>query len=428
MTEMDGLAFTEIAWDNLYNTVDNPYFQDLDSELIYDALANQLQLIPFGDYLKRYLYRRSGMTVPYDQVPLQEYQAMIVDSFRKTATPPSFTPGTATLNALSKNWLTQTTVNRQVVFLLGFGLSMTEEDVMQFLTYVLREQGINMKDPFEVICRYCFVHGYGFDKYQELNEKYARLSEEGSQQDTVLAQGTVFVRSRVKAAEDETQLLQILARLKKDIPFYRISVTARRQFLSLFAEAQEVIAAIYNRDEEEKQDHKRAAYKRKLDVNTHLTNEEKSRRMQKMDQSGRTFSPADITERDLEQIICSAIPTDRHGNLIKAKAGSLNAQFIGKRFSRQHIRQVLEGNTEVNRFDLITLKFFLFSQHADAYPNVKKRYAQFIESVNDMLETCYMAPLYVANPYECFILMCILSEDPLGTYADVWELSFSASP
>ena len=37
-----------------------------------------------------------------------------------------------------------------------------------------------------------------------------------------------------------------------------------------------------------------------------------------------------------------------------------------------------------------------------------------------------MGPLYIANPYECFLLMCILTDGPLGTYADVWELSCQA--
>ena len=39
-------------------------------------------------------------------------------------------------------------------------------------------------------------------------------------------------------------------------------------------------------------------------------------------------------------------------------------------------------------------------------------------------EGCFLGELYISNPYECFVLMCILSEDPLGPYADVWEKSY----
>ena len=49
---------------------------------------------------------------------------------------------------------------------------------------------------------------------------------------------------------------------------------------------------------------------------------------------------------------------------------------------------------------------------------------QFLNTTNEILEKCGMGELYVSNPYECFVLVCILSDDPLGTYADVWEMSY----
>ena len=123
-------------------------------------------------------------------------------------------------------------------------------------------------------------------------------------------------------------------------------------------------------------------------------------------------------------MISSAIPVDKHGNLTPGKASKLNAQFAGKRFNRQHISEVLAGNSEVTRFDLITLNFFIYSQTIDSYPDAKTRYISFVESTNKILEQCFLGKLNISNPYECFVLMCILSEYPLGTYADVWEMSY----
>ncbi|MDR1616957.1 MAG: hypothetical protein LBR98_08100, partial [Syntrophomonadaceae bacterium] len=60
----------------------------------------------------------------------------------------------------------------------------------------------------------------------------------------------------------------------------------------------------------------------------------------------------------------------------------------------------------------------------ERYMNNKARYTAFVDSANRMLNECLMGELYVANPYECFILMCILSDGPLAAYADVWEKSF----
>ena len=148
----DELDFTHYATEFLYDVVDDAQFQDRDCYLIYDGLRKRLKAISFGDYLKRYIYQRAGLCGVYSEIPLNEYKQIIKDAFSDNVTPPAFEPTTTKLSALSQNWLTQQTVNRKVVFLLGFGLRMSVEDVNDFLTKVLCEQEINSKNPFEVIC------------------------------------------------------------------------------------------------------------------------------------------------------------------------------------------------------------------------------------------------------------------------------------
>ena len=160
MDENRSMDFTNNAWDVLYDAVDNNYFLDRDADLIYSALNKRMKYIPFGEYLKRYIYRQAGLEEPFEEVPLKEYQQIIKWAFSDNNTPESFEPTTSRLNALSKKWLTQQTVRRKVVFLLGFGLGMSVEDVNEFLTKGLREQEINAKNPFEVICWYCFKNYY----------------------------------------------------------------------------------------------------------------------------------------------------------------------------------------------------------------------------------------------------------------------------
>ena len=148
--------FTDAAWESLYDTVDDTQFPDKDAQLIYNSLRHRLKICSFGDYLKRYIYVKAGLTEPFGEVPLKEYQVIIRSAFSDNHTPPSFTPTTAKLSALSKNWLTRQTVKRNVVFLIGFGLNMSVDDVNMFLTKALREREINPKNPFEVICWYCY--------------------------------------------------------------------------------------------------------------------------------------------------------------------------------------------------------------------------------------------------------------------------------
>lgn len=388
-----GTDFTSRAWEALYDAVDSRYFRDRDAALIYAALQSRLRFISFGEYLKRYIYRKAALSAPFESVPLKEYQQIIRDSFAEQLTPPSFTPTTAKLSALSKNWLTQHTVSRSVVFLLGFGLSMSAEDVNEFLTKALREQAINPKSPFEVICWYCYKNRFRYPKFERLWQIFLDNKPNSLDMNLLYSDLTIGVQPVMRRIDSDAALLAYLSRWKASNNAPQLSVSARKSFDGLFERAKELVAALYNAEEE-------------------------------AGRSRRTYRGDEITESDLEHIISSAIPLDRHGNLSPGKASRLNAQFAGKRFSRQRISEILAGKAEVTRFDLITLQFFIYSQTLEDFPNIKARYVSFIETTNRILSQCLLGELYIANPYECFVLMCILSEDPLGTYADVWELSY----
>lgn len=421
---VDGLDFTNSAWESLYDAVDDVDFPESDAQLIYDSLKHRLRSIPFGDYLKRYIYIKAGLDGGYDKVEIKVYQQIIRDSFADNNTPPSFSPTTAKLSALSKNWLTQQTVSRKVVFLLGFGLGMCVDDVNLFLTKALREVELNPKDPFEVICWYCYKNGYNYLKFEKLWSIYADTPPNTLDMNLIYSEYTIGVRNTLHSIHNDAALISYLSKLKTSGNQSRISVTAREHFDRLYDEARDLIANLYNHSEEEKNDNAVREYQRKLEFNDRMNDYEKRQRIEKLRADRQIITRDDITESDIERVICSAIPTDRHGNLVPSKASKLNEQFAGKRFSRQHIGEILAGKAEINRFDLITLNFFIFSQKVDKWPNAKRRYVQFLESTNEILNSCFMGQFYIQNPYECFVLMCILSDDPLGTYADVWELSY----
>ena len=419
------LDYTEAAWESLYDAVDATQFLNQDAHLIYDSLKHRLKLRSFGDYLKRYIYQKAGLSGSFTEVPLKDYQSIIKSSFADNHTPPSFTPTTAKLSALSKNWLTQQTVRRNVVFLLGFGLSMSVEDVNMFLTKALREQQINPKDPFEVICWYCYKRGFNYLKFEQLWQIYQDTPANSLDLNLIYSEQTIGVRNSMHAIHDDAALISHLTKLKSGAGVSKMSLTARKSFLDLYNQSRDLIARAYNKEEERA--HRRALgeYVRKLSLNDRLPDEEKQDRIAQFHARKKVYRREDITESDMENMICAAIPKDRHGNLTPSKASKLNDQFSGKRFSRQRISDILSGDSDVTRFDLITLNFFLFSQSLETYPEPKARYIKFQDSTNAILEKCWLGPLYVPNPYECFLLMCILSDEPLGTYADVWELSYN---
>jgi hypothetical protein len=417
-------AFTDNAWDVMYDAVDDIDFKNKDADLIYSTLERKLKFISFGDYLKRYIYRKARLTESFDTIPIKTYQRIIMDSFSDNGTPQSFESTTAKLSALSKNWLTQQTVNRKVIFLLGFGLKMNVEDVNLFLTKALRERGINSKNPFEVICWYCYKNNYSYYKYEKLWSIFSETSPNSLDMKLLYDDLTIGARNYMNTINNDASLINFVSKLMTSDNKSQLSVSAKKAFDELFERAKELVAVLYNKEEEEKNNEEIVEYQNRLLNNSRISDFEREARLANKRAQKRVYSVGDITESDLEHIISSAIPVDRHGNLTPSKASKLNAQFSGKRFSRQHISDILVGRSEVTKFDLITLNFFIYSQTLDDYPNAKARYSSFVESTNKVLEHCLLGELYISNPYECFVLMCILSEDPLGTYADVWELSY----
>ncbi len=419
------LDFTGDAKKLLYDVVDDTSFPDKDALLIYNSLKHRLKFRSFGDYLRRYIYRKAGLTKPFREVPLDEYRLIIQASFSDNQTPASFSATTSKLSSLSRNWLTQQTVRRNVVFLLGFGLNMSVEDVNMFLTKGIREQEINPKDPFEVICWYCFKNNFNYLKFEELWEIYNNISPKSPDIVNLNAERTISIRNSMRSINSEKKLIAHLTKLKANDKMSALSVTVKNSFDELYDEARDLIAKIYNSNEPDECANDR--FIQKFSESECLGSPEKQKSKEEFRPKKKVFCREDITESDIEHIICSAIPTDRYGNIIPARSSKLSGQFEGKRFSRQRLRDILQGTVQASRFDLITLNFFLFSQKLDVYPDSKTRYLKFLESMNNILEKCFLGKMYVQNPYECFILMCILSSDPLGTYADVLELSYKVT-
>lgn len=345
-----------------------------------------MELVSFGDHLKRYIYERAELEEPFSEVPQEVYKDIILDSFKETYTPKSMNPTSTKLSALVNNWLNQASVKRETVFLLGFGLKMTAEDVSDFLTRVLKEQDFDFHNPDEVIYWYCYSTQQGYHKAEELKKKYEELEPIQTDSSQVLYNANLCL-------DTEEKLLDYLARLKakRDDPMSEKS-QAFQEFTKLLYHAKQIIAGLYQHDEEEK--------------------------------GGDKVWTADrITPSDVEKVICSGIPINKMGNLKKMSASILAKHFSQKRFSRQRITNILSHKLPVERFDLITLEFFIVSQEMED-DDPFNRYKHFLEEIQDILLRCGMSEIYIVNPYECFLLMCLLTDCPLAVFAEIWEKSY----
>lgn len=378
--------FTRRAAQKFRQVVSLDSFEDEDADVIFHYLYREMELVSFGDYLKRYVYERAEIEEPFAQVSQEVYRDIIMESFRETYTPKSMTPTTAKLSSLVNNWLSQASVKRDTVFLLGFGLRMSSEDVSEFLTRVLREQDFDFRNPEEVIYWYCYCKHLKYGEAERYLEKYRALTP------SVRNPGEVIYGTDL-CLDNEEQLMDYLAYIKASVEDPRSEKSvAFQEFMRLLNRAKEIIAEMYQRGEEEKR-------------------------------SGKIWKPENISASDVEKVICSGIPINSMGNLKRMSASILARHFSQKRFSRQRINNILNHKFPVERFDLITLEFFIVSQEMqDEDPYI--RYRHFLDEIQEILTRCGMSEINIVNPYECFLLMCLLTDCPLAVFADIWEMSY----
>ncbi len=406
MTDRDrGIFFTRAARRNLKLTFRDPYFRDMDSDLIYRQLMKKIRFVPFGDHLKRFIYQKENMTEPFDEVPLTVYQKYIVNHFLYNQVPGSFTPTTAKLGALARNWLTQAAVRREVVLLLGFGLEMTPDEVNAMLTKALLENRLDEYEPFEWLLARCYENKYPFSRYLAVRERYIAVTRDASP----LRPDEEFggdLEEMLKVGRNTVGSLYLKARLNN--------------WNRLYAECQHLIAG-YKNSADEQDTYILAG--RVLDRQGDAVSLEERRRLMEKERDGRhIWQTREIRESDMEHILYAGLPVDKNGNLVPLKDSALSQTFQIRRLTRQHINDIQAGKTLPSRFDLITLAF-LKAAVSEGPSGVKERYLLFLDNTNVMLSECGMMKIYPVNPYESFILLCILSMDPLTTFNDVWELS-----
>ena len=73
----------------------------------------------------------------------------------------------------------------------------------------------------------------------------------------------------------------------------------------------------------------------------------------------------------------------------------------------------------------ITLIFLIYALDDEKLESgAGPRFSAFVEETNELLMEADMMELYPVNPYEAFILMCVVSEDLIDTFALVWKKSY----
>ena len=433
---IEDYEYTRRSVTDMNRIVDSEEFREMDSDTIFHYLVGQMKIASFKDYLKRYIYERNPQQVPFAKMKEDTYISIIIDSFRKNHTPGSFNEVEIRWKATVRYWLRKESATRDNVFLLGFGLKMSDIDVSDFLTKVLKEQDFRFHDPRETIFWYCYHYGLEYGQAKKYLEYYEGLTPEdlkkrGKNNDTILSlldkefdhydddlsfdsgwkNAEFTVSDLYQSAEDSVMgSLPIAAVAGRDVESV---LTDEEMLLDYLAELK------LHQDEKPDVVRKeyRKLYRRAARAAGKVLGYEDEAGGSGKGQARRPASPADI-----ETILCSGIPKTKSGNLVNVSKSILQKQFHKRRMSRQRISRAMKHSHVIERFDFITLLFLVYAAEVEPDWPVE-RFMRYIDEINAILARCSMMSIYPVNPYESFILMCLLTDEPLATYADIWEMS-----
>lgn len=391
--------FTKLARKKIGTVINAEDFQAQSAEMIYEYLLSQKSHVTFCDHLKRYIYDHTHFDKPYSEITINEYAEQIIRLFDANDMPISLQPTTRKPLATVKKWLTQGSVNRSIIFQLGFGLKMTAQDVDAFLKKAISESTFNMADYEEVIYQYCFYNQLAYSQAVTFLDYYQSI-------ETTSVESSQKKSFRIGKMTSDEELYEYLRFLKNNVKYELKNNKAYDYFDILLGRIRSMIAS-----------------ERRFTNTAHVIAD--------ISENTKGLMTSAINNQIIEETIYSGISYNEDMNLQSMGDSSLKDVFGRYRLSRSRINSLQKRKSKVERFDLITLLFVIYAnEHStedytdSRQTDPKELCMRFTEEANDILTQCGMIHLYPVNPYESFILLCLLSDDPWDSFCETWYQSY----
>lgn len=261
-------------------------------------------------------------------------------------------------------------VRRNKLFLLCFALHMNNEEAYSFLTKYSGLQRYNYRRVDEAIALFCLSHEEhnSYSEYSRIMEEYNRRDMEseviGEIDNDFSVNAMNAFNDEIKTEEDLYEFL-----LNNRVNMGNYSKTAHKEYLKLYYEA--------------------------------------------LDKTG-AENPEQLA------LMMAAMPTV-HSNSDLPKSITSNPMISDR------INQLKNGKIEVERKDLLFMKFFVFHQDDDYdYDFYKKNgiaYSHdiFVSECNAMLHRCGFSKLSPLNKYENLLLMSFFADRPYEVFEMIVE-------
>ena len=344
--------------------------------LLFFLLYDSSLAAPFGSWLKHFLYQRAGFSAPYDLVPDSAYKAYMLQSFRDTKTPVSFSDSSVKTGKMIDTCLHAGHVGRETAFLIGLGLGMTAGEVSDLLVKGLHEENFCELDPVDVIIWWALKHHLAGEEAVNLvkafrNREYPKVHP--------------YAAGEIPDFSSQEGLFRYIRLLDKELDAEEKRKT--EVFRCLFDRSLSLIRDLYGSD---------PVFPKRWE--------------------GR------ITAADVENVLYCGIPKNAGGNLLPCSRSYFGPAVSAYRLTRQRLARILAGKAKIMRHDLLTLLFLVYAltDNKDAY----SRYSAFQREAGAIQDACLSFSIAPHDLYDRFLLLCLRTDWPLETFAFVWELSF----
>jgi hypothetical protein len=367
-------------------------------EILKGIVENKLT---WGDHIARYIYRHGGKQLEGEA--LREY---IMKAFEDNGMKQrgSMDPERSTkLGSQLNRWLESpvTRISRKTCFLFCFGLNMNEQDASTMLR-ILRQPDFVPRDYEEAIYYYCLRNNLQYAGVEEWLRIYGSLLAEGENEDP--AEDDDFTTdSNTRLLRDGLRYVANLEieKIKKDAEF-----TSYLRMLIKMPENKrqsntraKVYRSIYRKFCENFSEHHYM-----IDENTDKNCFDAFEEVLKRFPTNHIQVPEIIQTMAAEKLI--SIPALSSSSLEKKIGG--------------------EQSTEINREDILTIVFLYCScgvgyKAGEEKYNYAKRKARFIYLASRRLEAAGFGDVYLLNPYELFLVSCLLQPKPLEYFLAIWK-------
>lgn len=390
----------------------------------------------FGDYLKRMVYElyifpeddgRKITEIPEDEY-IKDIQQIFKENGMKGVGTLQFGGSTRLTPSNLKRWMGMPCyqVSRELVFLFGFGFNMFAEQVEELLTKVIGQAGFDFRSAQETIYYWCLKQNRGYSGLREWQEKYMEIQEEAEEQkesgiyeekeECAGGARTRYYKEKAVRITDEDgfkEYLRELERIRRDtrnritaretlnvvvnILWYELSKERRGEtkWLELLIEQKEAEGDAQNRTKRTQRD---------------------IRTMQKY-----------WREVSLEPLIQS-IWQEEDPVAISEKSRKL-APLLPDMWKKRSLQDKLNGESRVRKEDILTGVFLTYAHQLEKQmpymsgeeKDYMVRVETYVEDVNTYLEQCGMGEFYIVQPYEIFLVLCLLYDKPYSFFLSVWK-------